>query len=169
MQGLPHLFIVRRLGLANRKNALPAKNQAHNVERAGTCLAIWERLRSERFDPLALWRTVGGDMNLLRQLVRIFEEESRGMLKEIAVAAEAQDATGLGKIAHKLKGSLLQFAAPAAVRAATELENCAALNHLNQAAPLIAKLTAEADSLLQLLHTMISGPIAGVSEETGSE
>lgn len=106
-------------------------------------------------------------MDLLRQLVRMFALEYPRMLKDIVVAAESQDAAGVGKVSHKLKGSLLQFAAPAAAAAAAELENCAALNRLNEAASLIAKLTAEADCLLPLLQTMISGPVPGRHDDTG--
>lgn len=106
-------------------------------------------------------------MDLLRQLVRLFAEEYPRMLKDIAVSAESQDAAGLHKMTHKLKGSLLQFAAPAAVGAAAELENCAALNRLNEASSLVAKLTAETDSLLQLLQAMISGPVPGGHHDTG--
>lgn len=131
---------------------------------AGTSLATWERLKSERFDPVALWHTVGGDMDLLRQLVCLFVDEYPGMLKQIAKFAETGDAAGLQKSTHKLKGSLLQFAAPAAVTAAAELEKCAALNYLNDMEALIAKLRAEGDSLLQLLQTMISAPMAGVQD-----
>ena len=108
-------------------------------------------------------------MDLLRQLVRIFADEYPGMLKEIENAVESQDAPGLRKATHKLKGSLLQFAAPAAVAAASDLESCAALNRLNQAASLVAKLRAEADSLLQLLRTMISAPIPAVNGHTGEK
>lgn len=108
-------------------------------------------------------------MDLLRQLVRIFSDEYPLMLKEIDKAAESQDAVALRKVMHKLKGSLLQFAAPAAVAAAAELENCAALDRLDRAPTLIAKVRAEVDSLLQLLHTMISGPIPGVHDHTGEK
>lgn len=108
-------------------------------------------------------------MDLLRQLVRIFADEYPGMLQEIAAAAELQDTAALRKATHKLKGSLLQFAAPAAVAAAAELENCAVLNRLNEAATLVAKLRTEADSLLQLLQTMISGPLPGIHGHLGGE
>lgn len=145
---------------------MAARNQGHNGEMAGASLDIWERLRSERFDPVALWRTVGGDMDLLRQLVRLFADEYPVMLKKIATAAGSQDSDGLRKATHKLKGSLLQLAAPAAVAVAAELENCAALNRLSEAATLITKLRAEADSVLQLLQAMISAPEAGVEDTT---
>lgn len=108
-------------------------------------------------------------MDLLRQLVRIFSDEYPLMLKEIERTAESQDAAGLRKATHKLKGSLLQFAAPAAVAAAAGLENCAALDRLDEAPTLIAKIRAEGDSLLQLLQAMISAPIAGVHDHTGEK
>jgi len=158
-----------RLEFLKRKTALPAENQAHNVEMAGTSLAIWERLKSGRFDPHSLWRTVGEDLDLLRQLVRIFADEYPVMLKEIEKSAGARDAAGLRRATHKLKGSLLQFAAPAAIAAAAEIEQCATLNRLNEAESLIAKLRAETDSLLQLLQTMISAPIPGVQHNAGDK
>lgn len=108
-------------------------------------------------------------MDLLRQLVRIFADEYPGMLREIEKSAASRDAACLRKASHQLKGSLLQFAAPAAAAVAAELENCAALNRLNEAASLAGKLRAECDSLLQLLQTMISAPVAGVHEHPREE
>jgi HPt (histidine-containing phosphotransfer) domain-containing protein len=125
----------------------------------------WENLRSERFDPLALWQRVGEDMRLLREVVQIFARESPQMLHRMEEAIESKDGGGLQKVAHKLRGSLLQFAAPAALSVATDLEKSASRMSLEKSLDRISieeakfflnKLRAEIDALMQALRTMTS-------------
>lgn len=125
----------------------------------------WESLRSERFDPLALWQRVGEDMRLLREVVQIFARESPQMLRRMEEAIERRDARGLQKVSHKLRGSLLQFAAPTASSAAADLEKSARLLSVEKSAEHMAtaeataflnKLRAEIDALMQALRAMTS-------------
>lgn len=125
----------------------------------------WETLRSEKFDPLALWQRVGEDMRLLREVVQIFARESPQMLRRMEEAIERRDARGLQKASHRLRGSLLQFAAPAASSAAADLEKSATLlfveqstdrNSTEQAKAFLNKLRAEIDVLMQALRAMTS-------------
>lgn len=127
--------------------------------------AAWDSLRSERFDPLALWQRVGEDMRLLREVVQIFARESPQMLRRMEEAIELKDAGGLQKVTHKLKGSLLQFAAPAASSAAASLEKSANRMSseksvdrisLDEARFFLDKLKAEIDALMQALGAMTS-------------
>lgn len=117
---------------------------------------MWESFRSERFDPFLLWRVVGEDMQLLSQVVHLFASEYPSMLRDIENAARAQDGMALRKASHKLKGSLLQFAAPVAVSAAAELEHCADNGGMEKASACIATVKKETEFLIQILQVMVS-------------
>ena len=123
---------------------------------AGAAAGIWESFRSERFDPFLLWRVVGEDMQLLSQVVHLFASEYPSMLRDIENAARAQDGVALRKASHKLKGSLLQFAAPVAVSAAAELEHCADSGGMEKAPACIEAVKKETDFLIQVLQVMVS-------------
>ncbi len=70
-------------------------------------------------------RRASGDRALLAELTGIFLEETPQTLSKIELALEARDAKAIERLAHRLKGALLTLAAPAAARAALELENAA--------------------------------------------
>ena len=123
---------------------------------AGAAAAMWENLKSERFDPFVLWRVVGEDMQLLSHVVHIFSNEYPGMLRDLEDGARARDAAALRKASHKLKGSLLQFAAPLAASAAADLERCAGNDGMENAPALIAAVKKETDFVIQMLQAMTS-------------
>ena len=52
---------------------------------------------------------VGGDAKLLRQLIRIFLDDSPALLHAIRAAIDANDADTLRKAAHALKGAAGHF------------------------------------------------------------
>jgi signal transduction histidine kinase/DNA-binding response OmpR family regulator len=70
-------------------------------------------------------RRASGDRALLAELTGIFLEETPETLSKIEQALEARDAKAIERLAHRLKGALLTLAAPAAAKAALELENAA--------------------------------------------
>ena len=70
---------------------------------------------------LALSR-VGGDAELLREIAQLFIDEYPRVLDELRDAMARQDARGIERTAHGLKGSVSNFGALAAVEAARMLE-----------------------------------------------
>lgn len=70
---------------------------------------------------LALER-VGGDEELLREIAALFLEECPRMMADIQAAVLAGDAESLERAAHSLKGSVGNFGARRAFRAAARLE-----------------------------------------------
>jgi HPt (histidine-containing phosphotransfer) domain-containing protein len=70
---------------------------------------------------LALSRA-GGDIALLREIAMLFLDNYGQWLTEIRDAAVRGDASALERTAHSLKGSVANFGAGAAVKAALELE-----------------------------------------------
>lgn len=114
-------------------------------------------MKSEHFDPEALWRRVDHDRALLRELVAVFAEEAPQLLARIEEGIRACVAGDVKKACHKLKGSLLQFSARTAVTAAQELEVKALSGPVAGAAPLLNKLRHEIDLLQEGLNAMVRG------------
>jgi HPt (histidine-containing phosphotransfer) domain-containing protein len=65
---------------------------------------------------------IGGNLAMLRELLGIFETDSARLLAQLEDAVRARDGDRLARTAHTLKGMVGFFEAPAAVRAAVELD-----------------------------------------------
>jgi HPt (histidine-containing phosphotransfer) domain-containing protein len=72
-----------------------------------------------------LLERVGGDEKLLDELIRVFVHDARRMLGEIRSAVARGDVETLARAAHAFKGSVSNFPAKAAFRAAQELGSAA--------------------------------------------
>ena len=114
-------------------------------------------MKGTGFDAEAVWRRVERDMTLLRQLIAIFEREFPQLLAEMKVAIESGNAPALEKAAHKIKGTMLQFAADRAGAAALELEELGRSGTVAGAKSALEKLAYESDLLLNSLRMMVSG------------
>ena len=97
-------------------------------------------------------RTAEDDV-LLREIVKIFLEESPKLLEAIEEGIAAQDASGLGRAAHSLKGQIRCLAAPEALRAAEKLEESARQSDFTAAAAALAELDKAMDRLDSQLRT----------------
>lgn len=117
----------------------------------------FNHLKSERLDLESLWGRVGGDPELLRELVELFEAEAPEMLARIAEAIKDGSPSDLEKASHKIKGSVLQFSAHSAAAIAMELERTGRLGSTRGTEALLKKLTHEIDLLQQCLHATING------------
>lgn len=112
-------------------------------------------LKSEHFDPEALWGRVDHDGTLLRELVAVFAEEAPKLLARIEEGIRAGLAGDVKKASHKLKGSLLQFSARSAVAAAQELEGLVQTGPLSGAVQLLNRLRHEIELLQEGLNAMV--------------
>jgi HPt (histidine-containing phosphotransfer) domain-containing protein len=136
-----------------KEDALQAKKRIIGIDLPGKA-PDWAAFKSAGFDPDALWRRIEGDVELLRELIAVFEEESPEMLDKLATAIENGDAAGLEKVGHKIKGSVLQFSGFAAGAAALELEQLGRNGTLTGAEAALQKLKQEIDILMKSLHVM---------------
>jgi HPt (histidine-containing phosphotransfer) domain-containing protein len=118
-------------------------------------------LKSEHFDSESLWRRLDHDQGLLREVVAVFGEEAPQLLARIEEGIRGGSAGDVKRASHKLKGSLLQFSARAAVTVAQELEEKAENGLVAGAAPLLNRLRHEIDLLREGLNAMVSGPPEG--------
>ena len=82
--------------------------------------------RDRVIDVNAALAFTAGDRDMLNTLAELFLEEGPPQLRAIDVSIQAQDAVGIGKATHVLKGSIAIFAADQAIEAACELERAAA-------------------------------------------
>jgi PAS domain S-box-containing protein len=107
------------------------------------------------FDEAELLDRVGGDRELLREVVRLFFETSPAMLAELRQAAAAGDAETLHRQAHTLKGMVGHFGARAAIEAALRLEVMGRDANLAGAEEACAALAAEVERLRPALGRLL--------------
>jgi two-component system, sensor histidine kinase and response regulator len=94
-------------------------------------------------DHAALLAGVDGNRRFLRELARLFLADCPLHLAEIKEAIRHSDAVALGRAAHKLKGSIGNFAAKNAYAAAQRLEIMGRDGNLNNAAEACGALESE--------------------------
>jgi len=111
-------------------------------------------LKSEHFDPDALWNRVHGDVTLLRELVDLFAAEVPMMLATIEKAIRQGSPSDLENASHKIKGSMLQFSAHAAANIARQLEENGRIGSMARAGDLLQNLRQEISGLQQTLDAM---------------
>jgi HPt (histidine-containing phosphotransfer) domain-containing protein len=112
------------------------------------------------FDFESLSERIGGDMELLRELVDLLTQECPSMLAEIARAVKEGNASDLHRASHKMKGSVLQFSARKAAAIAGTLEEMGSRGSMEGAAQEYAALETEVAALLQALKSMLPGTAA---------
>ena len=109
--------------------------------------------RSEEpaFDEQELLARFDGDRELIGELAGIFAEEYPGMLADIRDAISDGDADRLARAAHKLKGSVSNFAAKAAFDAALEMEMMGREGRMDDAKEAFDRLRSEVERLSEEL------------------
>ena len=96
---------------------------------------------------------MGRDVDLLKDLVQFFQEDSRALLVQLRAALVAKDAPKVQYLAHSLKGMLANFNADAATNPALELERMGAVGNLSGSALVLEDLERE---LLRLEQTLLA-------------
>ena len=107
-------------------------------------------------DTVSALARVEGDVELLHELVALFLKDLPKMLTTLREAVMAGDASGIERAAHKLKGSVGNFAAPPAFEAALKLEILGRDGSLSEAGPAFAHLENEI-TRLELAMADLSG------------
>jgi two-component system sensor histidine kinase/response regulator len=115
---------------------------------------------SDVLDKAAALARAGEDQELLRELAELFLYECPRIMTDIHAAIGAGDAFRLKCAAHSLKGSIDNFAAPAAHEAASRLENLGRNGNLAGAQEAWSALTREIGRLQPIL-SRLAGKAAG--------
>jgi HPt (histidine-containing phosphotransfer) domain-containing protein len=103
----------------------------------------------------AALRHVGGDRDLLAELLEVYLQQSREWRLQLGSAVQRQDAAAIRADAHKIKGALGQFAADFAYQAAQRLELIGKHGNLAEAEVAHADLERELDRAAALFTTFI--------------
>ena len=102
----------------------------------------------------AMLRRVGGDAELLLEMIETFNEESASLLDQIRESIARGEAAHLEHAAHSLKGALRTLVAPAASDAAFRLEEMAHGGDLGGVEHGLAVLEREMVALRESLSTL---------------
>jgi PAS domain S-box-containing protein len=94
---------------------------------------------------------VGGNLELLRQLARVFREDCGRLVPEVREALQAGDAPRLRDAAHTLKGMVGFFAASAATTAARRLEELGEAGTMAGADETLTTLVREIERVQEVL------------------
>ena len=97
----------------------------------------------------AVFQHFDSDVGFLRELAALLEEIGPPVLAEIRDALERRDAGRLEQAAHRLKGSLIPFVAPAAMNAAQSLEDMGHVDDLSKALEVYQVLDVDVQRLLR--------------------
>lgn len=101
-----------------------------------------------------LLQRVGGNSNLLSQLLNTFHQQSREQLEKIEKSIEEQDAKTLERSAHTLKGIVSFFGVEAAIAAALNLEGMGREGDFTTAQAAYQTLTEELRFLTKAVETI---------------
>ncbi len=99
---------------------------------------------------------VGDDLELLEEMVEILVEESPEMLAQLRAALAAGDSETVERVGHAFKGSVANFAAPAATATAFALEQGGRNGDLAEAGALIDRLQQQYEELVVALNDFVA-------------
>ena len=105
------------------------------------------------FDVITLLRNIGGDLELMDQLVHLFLDRYPSMLKDIRTTLINKDPRAIEQAAHILKGTAGNLCAPEVVLAAGQLEALGQLGTLRDAPIIYARLELAVYRLVKILET----------------
>ncbi len=111
------------------------------------------------FDGEEMMERVGGDRELLAELVVLLREECEHLLPAIREAVENDDPSALEQAAHKLKGSVGQMAAGLAYATARQLELYGREGLVEPARDDVARLHDEVGVLLTTLEAFVAAEV----------
>jgi PAS domain S-box-containing protein len=145
--------LMRMIEIVVPDSAVPGGNFMNgNITSGGTSVEVQLRQLDES---LALSR-VGGDVELLKEVVELFLDDYPSTFEKIKDAVAIHDATALEHHAHSLKGSVSTFGANRAFEAAFTLEKQGRSGDLSDAAEGLFQLEQALEALrpeLVLLQT----------------
>jgi two-component system, sensor histidine kinase and response regulator len=95
------------------------------------------------WDKVEALNRIGGDEELLKEACQIFLEESPKLLEKLRQAVAAEDAEGVVRAAHSLKGESSYLGAGRTSQTARQLEEMGRNNDLSRASEMLAALERE--------------------------
>jgi CheY-like chemotaxis protein len=99
-----------------------AADLIRSVESRGRQIETTRAAGAQILNHAALLHRVDGDRTLVREIVRLFFEETPLLLRTIQAAFRKGDLTAMGKAAHRLRGTLTTIGAERAAAPALQIE-----------------------------------------------
>ena len=109
------------------------------------------------FDRQEMLDRLGGDVDLLQDVLEVFLEECPKMMAEITLAVSGHDANAVRHAAHSMKGALLNISANAAAAEAKMLEDLGAEARLGETGNVLDRLRSQVERLQQELENQAAG------------
>ncbi|HVB36142.1 MAG TPA: PAS domain S-box protein [Candidatus Acidoferrales bacterium] len=109
-----------------------------------------------------LLEQVQDDRELLAEVIQLFETGLPGILERLRLSVAQNDAAGIARTAHTLKGSVGNFGRRAAYRAVEQMENFARQNDIPQTATALVVVEAELERLRLALEPFRPAVIASM-------
>jgi CheY-like chemotaxis protein/nitrogen-specific signal transduction histidine kinase/HPt (histidine-containing phosphotransfer) domain-containing protein len=119
-------------------------------------------------DEVRMLEGLGGDRELLIDVLRLFLSDSERMLKDIQAAAVSENTEALTHATHALKGSIANLAAKTAYDSAAELERVARTADLPRARQLITSLNDELQEVRTAATAIIRQNSRGTKHASGA-
>lgn len=110
------------------------------------------------FNPAQMLQNIGGDQELLMQLVTMFLERHGEIMAHIRQALSQGDAITVERVAHTLKGTAANLCAPEVALVAGQLEAVGRLGTLHGAPSVYAHLEMEMLRLVKAIETYRGNP-----------
>jgi two-component system, sensor histidine kinase and response regulator len=108
----------------------------------------------QSFDRAALLDIVEGDLTLLRELITIFLADTPALLADLRQAVGQRDARRIVALSHRLRGSVANFQAQAAVAGAQQLEEMAGRGDLDEVDTVVASFERSTAELMEGLKSI---------------
>ncbi|MBW2343859.1 MAG: Hpt domain-containing protein [Deltaproteobacteria bacterium] len=109
------------------------------------------------FDMTEALENVGGDMDLLKEIIEIFLEDYPNQMNQIREGILTGDAKAVEHAAHSLKGSVANFAAKRTYDAAYRLEVLGREGNLEEANEALGDLEKEIEAMKDGLDAAVKG------------
>lgn len=107
------------------------------------------------FDKTKALENLGGDMDLLKEIIEIFLDDFPNQMKQIREGILEGDAEAVEHAAHSLKGSVANFAAKRAYDAAYRLEVLGREGNLGEANEALVNLEKEIEEMKDALDAAV--------------
>jgi HPt (histidine-containing phosphotransfer) domain-containing protein len=99
------------------------------------------------FDLSGTLRRLGGDTNLLSDLVQLYQEDSPELLRRLRTGIESHQTEEVRHAAHSLRGLAANFGATVLTQSLLRLEENAAQGRLDEAAALLDQVNQDSAQL----------------------
>jgi PAS domain S-box-containing protein len=146
---------IRAAALVTLVERLGMPTQVHvEIDQMATHVTHVNHAAPAVIDMAAALDRVDGDRALLGEIAGIFLADVAAMLSAVHAALNDGDPTGLTRAAHRLKGSVMTFAAGPASKTAQALEQLGHHGSMAGADALVATLDAEVALLIEALEPL---------------